>query len=55
VKKLFISVGAVVAPAELIRLGIDNLFLKKYGSQQDLLKYKYISAEKIFKKIKKEL
>lgn len=40
---------------KLIRLGIDDSFVRKYGSQEDLLKYNNISAEQIFKKIKKEL
>jgi len=40
---------------KLIRLGIDDSFVRKYGSQEDLLKYNNISAEQIFKKINKEL
>ena len=40
---------------KLIRLGIDDSFVRKYGSQEDLLKYNNINAEQIFSKIKKEL
>jgi transketolase len=38
---------------ELNRLGIENKFVKKYGSQQDLLKFNNINANQIFNSIKK--
>ena len=40
---------------ELIRLGIDNKFINKYGSQEDLLAYSNLSAKKIYEIIKKKL
>lgn len=35
----------------LLRIGIDDKFVKKYGSQKDLLEYCGISKEKIYSKI----
>ena len=40
---------------ELIRMGIDNRFVNKYGSQENLLAYNNLSAKKIYEKIKKKL
>ena len=36
------------------RIGINDKFVKKYGSQQDLLNYCGLSAKKIFNKVLKK-
>jgi transketolase len=38
----------------LLRIGIDDKFVKKYGSQKDLLEYCGISKEKIYSKVIKK-
>lgn len=40
---------------KIIRIGIKNQFVKKYGSQQELFEYCGISAKKIFQKVVKVL
>ena len=40
---------------KVLRLGINNEFVKKYGSQKDLLNYCGISSQKIFNIVKKKI
>jgi len=37
------------------RIGINDSFVKKYGSQQELLNYCGLSARKIFSKVMKKI
>ena len=40
---------------KVLRLGINNEFVKKYGSQKDLLDFCGLSSQKIFNEVKKKI